>query len=145
MLYHASEQIGRCPVSNTNKTTGGPIDGKITENLQAKVTANIQHAIANGGLYVLGYVPNQTIRNRLLQRKDTNHTTEALAWRLRRLFCTEDPSQSQRLMHEQRQRNDRDVDHNRKQENSDIDRAICNSLTPACPLAEQIQSCKTSS
>jgi hypothetical protein len=53
-----NERVSVVPtrVRNTNKTIGGPINGKITENVQAKVTASIQHAIANSGLYVLGYV-----------------------------------------------------------------------------------------
>lgn len=43
-------------VRNNNKTTGGPISGKINANVLAKATASIQQAIANSGLYVLGYV-----------------------------------------------------------------------------------------
>ena len=43
-------------VRNTNRTTAGPINGKIIENVLAKVIASIQEAIANRGLYVLGYV-----------------------------------------------------------------------------------------
>jgi len=50
-------------VRNTNKTTGGPINGKITANMLAKATASIQQAIANSGLYVLGYVAIGKIRN----------------------------------------------------------------------------------
>jgi hypothetical protein len=52
-------------VRNTNRTTGGPISGKITENVQANVTASMQHAIANSGLYVMGYVAVGRIRNQL--------------------------------------------------------------------------------
>ena len=43
-------------VRNNNNTTGGPISGKINVNVLAKATASIQQAIANSGLYVLGYV-----------------------------------------------------------------------------------------
>ena len=43
-------------VRNTNRTTAGPINGKITENVLANVIASIQAAIANNGLYDLGYV-----------------------------------------------------------------------------------------
>jgi hypothetical protein len=43
-------------VRNTNRTAAGPINGKITENVLAKVIASIQQAIANSGLYVPGYV-----------------------------------------------------------------------------------------
>jgi hypothetical protein len=50
-------------VRNTNKTTGGPISGKIIANMLAKATASIQQAIANSGLYVLGYVAFGKIRN----------------------------------------------------------------------------------
>jgi hypothetical protein len=102
-------------VRNTNRTTGGPINGKITANVLAKEIASIQQAIANSGLYVLGYVAIENIRNRVTSMKGVNHTPEALAWRLRRLLCTQHPSQSQRLKHEQRWRRESDVDHNSEQ------------------------------
>lgn len=71
----------------------------------------MQQAIANNGLYVLGYVAITTIKNReLFQRKTDKHTSKALAWRFRRDFRTEDRSQSQRLKYEQRRRRDRDDD-----------------------------------
>lgn len=107
--------------------------------MHAKVTASTQHAIANSGLYVLGYVAIRKISNRLPPMKDANHTTEALAWRFCHLFCIQDPSQSQRLKHEQRRRRYRDVDHNREQQNGDIDGAVRHSFATACPFAERAE------
>ena len=46
-------------VRNTKRTTAGPINGKITENVLANVIASIQAAIANSGLYVMGYVATE--------------------------------------------------------------------------------------
>ncbi len=50
-------------VRKTSRTTGGPSSGKITTRVLAKVTAKTQQAIANNGLYVLGYVANPKISN----------------------------------------------------------------------------------
>ena len=52
-------------VRKTNRTTGGPSSGKITANVLAKVTAKMQQAIANSGLYVLGYVADMKINDRV--------------------------------------------------------------------------------
>ena len=42
-------------VRSSNRTTAGPISGKINENVEARITASIQQAVAYVGSYGLGY------------------------------------------------------------------------------------------
>jgi hypothetical protein len=61
-LWTKSE-VGAIPTSvrDTKRTTGGAIKGNITENILVKDTASIEKAIANSGLYVLGYVASRQL------------------------------------------------------------------------------------
>ena len=70
--FGAKREVSVVPTRarTTDKSTGGRINKKITENVQAKVTARIQHAIANSELYVLGYVAIERIRN---QRRSNDY------------------------------------------------------------------------